>query len=109
MFTFMANAQAHGHDVIVIGASAGGIEALTTIVAKLPADLPAAETTVLKDLNDAVAVDLAVQREDTSSWGKSLYRKEPAKRAATKARFVPYHLWDNRAPGEMLVWLQSEK
>jgi DUF1680 family protein len=75
----------------------------------LPAELPAAETSVLKDLNDAVAVDVAVMREDTSNWGKSLYRKEPAKRQAAKARFVPYHLWDNRAPGEMLVWLQQDK
>jgi two-component system chemotaxis response regulator CheB len=30
-----------GHDVIVIGASAGGIEALSNLVAALPADLPA--------------------------------------------------------------------
>jgi DUF1680 family protein len=75
----------------------------------LPSELPTAETSVLKDLNDAVAVDLAVMREDTSNWGKSLYRKEPARRQAATARFVPYHLWDNRAPGEMLVWLQQDK
>ncbi|MBV9773163.1 MAG: chemotaxis protein CheB [Gemmatimonadetes bacterium] len=31
-----------GHDIIVIGASAGGVEALARIVAGLPADLPAA-------------------------------------------------------------------
>ncbi len=30
-----------GHDIIVIGASAGGIEALTQIIPELPADLPA--------------------------------------------------------------------
>ena len=30
-----------GHDIIVIGASAGGIEALSQLVARLPADLPA--------------------------------------------------------------------
>ena len=32
----------HGHDIIVIGASAGGIETLKEIVRGLPADLPAA-------------------------------------------------------------------
>jgi DUF1680 family protein len=75
----------------------------------LPKDLPAVETSVLDDLNGAVAVDLAVLREDTADWGKPLYRSTPAKRKAATARFVPYHLWDNRSPGEMLVWVQSEK
>ena len=74
----------------------------------LPKDLPAAETAVLDNLNGAVAVDLDVIREDTADWGQSLYRKEPAKRKAARARFVPYHLWDNREPGEMLVWVQAE-
>ncbi len=36
-----------GHDIIVIGASAGGVEALTNLVARLPADLPAAVFIVL--------------------------------------------------------------
>lgn len=31
-----------GHDIIVIGASAGGMEAVSTLVAQLPATLPAA-------------------------------------------------------------------
>lgn len=36
-----------GHDLIVIGASAGGVEALLTIVRDLPVDLPAAICVVL--------------------------------------------------------------
>ncbi|MBX5001907.1 glycoside hydrolase family 127 protein [Rhizobium lentis] len=82
-------------------------EDLNAIV--LPRELPAAETVVLKDLNDAVALDLKVEREETSNWGTSLYRKTPAERQVATARFVPYHLWDNRAPGEMLVWVQADK
>ena len=34
--------QAKGHDIIVIGTSAGGLEALDTLVGQLPTDLPAA-------------------------------------------------------------------
>ena len=37
----------HGHDIIVIGASAGGVEALDRLVSMIPPDLPAAVCVVL--------------------------------------------------------------
>src|SRR5262245_20040805 len=36
-----------GHDIIVVGASAGGVEALSTLVGDLPEDIPAAVFIVL--------------------------------------------------------------
>jgi two-component system chemotaxis response regulator CheB len=36
------NGDGAGHDIVVIGASAGGLTPLSAIVAGLPADLPAA-------------------------------------------------------------------
>ena len=38
----MDNAPVIGHDIVTIGASAGGFEALNKLVGDLPADLPAA-------------------------------------------------------------------
>ncbi len=37
----------HGHDIIVVGASAGGVAALIQLVQRLPADLPAAALVVI--------------------------------------------------------------
>ncbi len=75
----------------------------------VPNELKERQELALADLNGAVAVDLPVQREETSGFGGALYRARRAERASATARLVPYHLWDNRAPGGMLVWLQAEK
>ncbi len=40
-------AESQTHDIVVLGASAGGIEALTRIISQWPADLPAAVFVVL--------------------------------------------------------------
>ena len=75
----------------------------------VPETLPSPGETVLDDLHGAVAIDLPVLREDAATWGAPLYRSSRAERKAATARLVPYHLWDNRAPGSMLVWLQAAK
>src|SRR5215831_3526476 len=43
----------YGHDLIVIGASAGGVSAISTLLSGLPADLPAAVLIVLHLSQDA--------------------------------------------------------
>ena len=41
----------------------------------------------------------------SEDWGKELYREEPAKWCDLDVLAIPYYLWDNRDPGEMLVWV----
>jgi DUF1680 family protein len=43
---------------------------------------------------------LAVQRIDGA-----LYRSDPWPQQPAAFKAVPYHVWDHRTPGEMLVWL----
>tara|TARA_R110000751_G_scaffold10055_2_gene37292 strand:- start:130354 stop:132312 length:1959 start_codon:yes stop_codon:yes gene_type:complete len=62
----------------------------------------------IAELGGAVAFDLPALRETAENWDNLLYRTEPAERETTTVRFVPYHLWDNRTPGEMLVWVRKE-
>jgi DUF1680 family protein len=68
--------------------------------------IASAKTAEIAELNGAVALDLPVER-DEADWGTALYRTAPPKAKETVARFVPYHLWDNRSPGEMLVWIRA--
>ncbi len=75
---------------------------------RLDGKLANARTSEIVELGDAVALDIPVVRE-TENWGATLYRTTPPAAKEATARFVPYHLWDNRAPGEMLVWIRSEK
>jgi hypothetical protein len=70
--------------------------------------LGAAKESTIAELNGAVALDLPVKRSRTD-WGSDLYRTAPPEAVDATARFVPYPLWDNRAPGEMLVWIRSGK
>jgi DUF1680 family protein len=75
----------------------------------LPEDVSGAQVEHLDDLNGAVAVDLEAKRERWSGWKGKLYDTEKPTTEATRVRFVPYHLWDNRASGEMLVWVRVEQ
>lgn len=73
---------------------------------ELTGDVSKAGTAVLPELRGAVALDLSATRGE-ANWGGGLYRTAPPETTETTARFVPYHLWDNRTPGEMLVWVRA--
>ena len=60
-------------------------------------------------LGGAVAVELEAKRERWNGWEGKLYDTAQPVLEAARTRFVPYHLWDNRAPGEMLVWMRAQE
>jgi len=41
----------------------------------------------------------------TTGWGNDLYRSEPPALDPVPFTAIPYHAWDNRSPGAMLLWL----
>lgn len=73
---------------------------------RLAGDLSNGTTAELADLRGAVALDMPVTR-DRADWGSALYRTSPPTTKKATARFVPYPFWDNRTPGEMLVWVRA--
>ncbi|MBB4275341.1 glycoside hydrolase family 127 protein [Rhizobium mongolense] len=73
---------------------------------RLNGDVSKATTSEVAELRGAVALDLPARR-DEANWGSALYRASPPHARETTARFVPYPFWDNRAPGEMLVWVRA--
>ncbi|WP_309085605.1 beta-L-arabinofuranosidase domain-containing protein [Chelativorans sp.] len=62
----------------------------------------------LSGIPGAVAIEVPALRETAEGWGDGLYGESPPERREDRVVLVPYHLWDNRAPGEMLVWLRKE-
>jgi len=50
----------------------------------------------------------AAKRRDESKWkADELYKPGSSRLTPAKIKAVPYCVWDNRAPGEMLVWLRE--
>jgi uncharacterized protein len=58
-------------------------------------------------LGGVVTLSARAEADGTADWTDTLYRREPTKAEATPIKAVPYFAWDNREPGEMLVWLRG--
>ncbi|MDP4090842.1 MAG: glycoside hydrolase family 127 protein [Bacillota bacterium] len=54
----------------------------------------------------AVAVRAKGIRIDEEGWSNKLYRPFEHKTKEVQLKAVPYYLWGNRTPGEMLVWIR---
>ena len=46
-------------------------------------------------------------RDAPASWDGALYRADPPATEPARFKAVPYFAWDNRAPGDMQVWLRD--
>jgi hypothetical protein len=58
------------------------------------------------DLLGGVATIAAqARRRKVSSWSRELYRPRSSAWETVRVKAVPYCVWDNRAAGEMQVWL----
>jgi DUF1680 family protein len=58
-------------------------------------------------LGGVVTLQASAASEDTEDWPRTLYRSEPPRTSPASIKAVPYYAWDNREPGEMLVWLRE--
>ncbi|MBB5751676.1 glycoside hydrolase family 127 protein [Prosthecomicrobium pneumaticum] len=58
-------------------------------------------------LGGVTTLAATAEADATAGWNGDLYRTERPARQAAPIKAVPYYAWDNRAPGEMLVWLRG--
>lgn len=58
-------------------------------------------------LNGAVVIKGEALRSENPSWGEDLYRPAEYLRKKVSIKAVPYSMWCNREPGEMIVWIRE--
>lgn len=56
-------------------------------------------------LGGAGVIRAEAEISDVRDWGEALYRAVPPSRRPAELTAIPCYLWDNREPGEMLVWI----
>ena len=57
-----------------------------------------------RELGEVVSLCVPGLKEEQTDG--SLYSRSAPATKACRIKMIPYYLWDNRAPGEMLVWLR---
>ncbi|MBZ9962602.1 glycoside hydrolase family 127 protein [Mesorhizobium sp. BR1-1-2] len=58
-------------------------------------------------LGGVVTLSAAALADTDEGWQNGLYRTAPPAATQTRLTAIPYFAWDNREPGEMLVWLRD--
>lgn len=77
-------------DIVVIGASAGGIAALQTLLGALPADFPAAVFVVL---HRSAGPEITLDNQDSLPWVLTRCARLPGEAAADGRRIEPGHIY----------------
>ena len=57
-------------------------------------------------LRDIPLIRAKARRRATADWGLMLYRPYELRQTECVVTAIPYFLWANREPGEMLVWIR---
>lgn len=58
-------------------------------------------------LGSVAVITGAAKNRTLDEWDDVLYRTEEPKRETIPVRAIPYFAWDNREPGQMLVWIRD--
>ena len=58
-------------------------------------------------LGGAVRLSATASKTSHAGWDGQLYRRERPQTEPAQFRAIPYHLWANRQPGGMAVWLRE--
>jgi hypothetical protein len=58
-------------------------------------------------LGEVVVIKGDAVRDNLDSWENELYRPYIRNETTSSVKAVPYCLWGNRSPGEMLVWIRQ--
>ena len=58
-------------------------------------------------LGGVPVVTARARRRDPRGWKKRLYSADRSPTSAVAIKAIPYFLWANRRPGEMIVWMRS--
>lgn len=59
-------------------------------------------------LGGATVIEGEALEADASDWKDTLYRTAPPSLKPKRFKAIPYHLWANREPGAMSVWLHEK-
>jgi len=60
-------------------------------------------------LRGVVTVTCPAAKISALGWKDELYRNRPGRARKVTLKAVPYCVWDNREPGEMLVWIREDR